>query len=420
MTRNLNVMTQSHSRRNTCRLCYSNRVELAVPIKPSPVADAYVARNNLTVSQDLFPLDLYLCRDCGHVQLLDVVDPELLFGNYIYSTSVSLGLIEHFRLYVDEVTARFPAAPGSLSVDIGSNDGTALRFFKDKGLRVLGIDPAAEITKRATASGVETLPAFFTSELASQIRKDHGPASYVTANNVFAHSDSLADMADGIRKMLTDEGVFVFEVSYLADIVDKLLFDTVYHEHLCYHSIKPFHSFFRRHGLELFDIQRLPTKGGSIRGYVQRQAGPHKVAPIIDRLLALEAGLGLDQPETYRKYTARIERIKENLLGLLRKLKAEGNSIAGFGASATVTTLIYNFELSPFLSFLVDDNVSRHGLFSPGCHIPVLSPQAVFDRKTDYVVVLAWQYAEPILKKHGAFLEKGGHFILPMPDVKVI
>lgn len=407
-------------RRTTCRLCESPQVELAVPIKSSPIADVYLSADRAGEQQPLYPLDLYLCRHCGHVQLLDVVNPTLLFGDYIYHTSASASLVDHFRRYADEVYDRYFRASPGLAIDIGSNDGTLLRFFQVKGMRVLGIDPAAGIAEEATRSGVETLPAFFTADLARRLRSERGTAVCLTANNVFAHSDSLPDMADGIRECLAPEGIFIFEVSYLVDIIEKLLFDTVYHEHLCYHSIKPLCAFFARHGLELFDVTRLPTKGGSIRGFVQRADGHRPRARIIDELLLLEQKMGLDQPTIFEKCTAKLAAVKAQLHGLLEQYRASGKSIAGFGASATVTTLLYNFELGPFLPYLLDDNVARHGLISPGLHLPVCSPQMLYERAPDYVLILAWQYADPILKKHTRYLEQGGHFILPLPQVKVV
>jgi len=293
-------------------------------------------------------------------------------------------------------------------------------LLQDKGLTVLGIDPAAGIAERATRAGVETLPAFFTSDLAQRIRKQRGPATLVTANNVFAHSDSLPDMADGVCELLSPDGVFVFEVSYLVDIVEKLLFDTVFHEHLCYHSIKPLSAFFLRHGLELVDVTRLPSKGGSIRGFVQRSGASRPRAQVVDDLLALEAGMGLDQPAVFEEFTVKLAAIEAELHRLLEPLRASGKAIAGYGASATVTTLIHNFEIGRLLNYLVDDNPARHGLFSPGLHLPVLASQALYERKPDFVVVLAWQYAEPIIKKNQRYLAQGGHFILPLPRVQVV
>jgi len=387
-------------------------------MKPSPIADAYVAPGDAK-GQPSFPLDLYLCRACGHVQLLDVVDPSTLFGDYIYRTSKSPSLVEHFRGYASNLVDRIPPPPSGLAIDIGSNDGTFLGFLKAKGLRVLGIDPATHIAAEATEAGIETRASFFTSSLAREIRSDRGPACYVTANNVFAHSDSLPDMADGIRELLEPEGVFVFEVSYLVDIIEKLLFDTIYHEHLSYHSIAPLNSFFARHGLELFDITRLPSKGGSLQGWVQRRGGRRPRAPIVGELLALEEKMGLAKPAIFREFSDKIAKAKSGLHEVLGRIDAS-QTVTGYGASATVTTLIHNLEIGPFLSYLVDDDPRRHGLLSPGLHIPVWESRALYERKPEFAVILAWQYADPIVKKNRAYLEQGGHFILPLPTAQVL
>ena len=407
-------------RRDTCRLCGECDFELVLQLTPTPPVDAYVSAEQLDKLQETYPLDLFLCHACGHVQLLDVVSPEVLFGNYIYETSSSPGLVEHFRQYADEVLGRFKLLEGALVVDIGSNDGTLLRFFKERGMRVLGIDPACEIARRATESGIETLPYFFTTELARKIQSDYGSAAIVTANNVFAHVDDLADMAEGIRHLLAPGGVFVFEVSYLLDMIQGMVFDFIYHEHLCYHSVKPLESFLRRHGIELIDVQRIPVKGGSLRGIAQLIGGPRTQSPSMAKLIALEKRLGLDRPEIFKSFAANIESVKNQVVSLLADLQAQGKTFAGYGASATVTVLIYHFNLGSLLSFLVDDNPSRQGLFSPGYHIPVLSPQVIYERKPDYVLVLAWRFSKMIIEKHQSYLDQGGHFIVPLPQIEVM
>ncbi len=413
-------MNASVFRRNTCRLCGRYDLELVLQLAPTPIGDAYVSVEHLSKVQETYPLDLFLCHDCGHLQLLDVVDPEVLFGDYVYLTSSSLGLIEHFRRYADEVLASVMPPEGALVVDIGSNDGSLLKFFQDQGMHVLGIDPARDIARKATESGIETLSTFFTAELARKIKNERGPTAIVTANNVFAHIDNLGDVADGIRELLATDGIFVFEVSYLVDIIQKMLFDTVYHEHLCYHTVKPLDSFFCRHGMQLIDVQRIPTKGGSLRGTAQLAGGPWTVSPSVARLMAIETNLGLDRAETFRAFAVRIDSVKNQLLSLLRDFKVQGKTIAGYGASVTVTTLIYHFDLGDMLSFIVDDNPQKQNLFTPGHHIPVLSSQAIYERMADYVVILAWNYAQPIMKKHQAFLDQGGHFIVPLPRVEVM
>jgi SAM-dependent methyltransferase len=406
-------------RRDTCRLCGGGELELVLPLRPSALADAYVPRERIEEPQPAFPLEVFHCRNCGHVQLLDVVDADVLFRHYLYTTSGSLGLVEHFRKYAAEAVEQLQVPPGSLVVDIGSNEGVLLKFFREHGMRVLGVDAAKNVAALATAAGVETLPEFFTAELARQIKGGRGSASVVTANNVFAHADGLADMADGIRELLTRDGVFLFEVIYLVDLIQKMTFDTIYHEHLCYHSVKPLRTFFRRHGMELFDVKRIPTKGGSIRGFAQPTGGPRKITPAVGDLIGVEEQMGLDRPEAFRQYGARLDELKRKLKDLLQSLKRQGKTIAGYGASATVTTLVHHFELAGWIDFIVDDNPDRQNLFSPGDHIPVLSPAALSERKPDYVLILAWQYSDPIIRKNQAYLDHGGHFIRPLPEVEV-
>ena len=413
-------MKPSITRRTTCRLCGSSNLELVLPLAPSAIADDYVSADRLNEKQEAYPLDLFLCNDCKHTQILDAVDPEILFRNYTYVTSVSLGLVDHFRKLSEKLMSRLKLGPEALVVEIGSNDGTLLRFFKEKGIKVLGIDPAVEIARKTTESGIETIPDFFTSKIAARILESHGHASLFIANNVFAHADNLGDIADGIRMLLTSDGVFSFEVSYMVDIVDRMIWDTIFHEHLCFHAVRPFVNFFHLHGMELFDIERIPTKGGSIRGFAQLKGGPRRIEPIVGELLALEEKIHFGDPATFRAYGDRINATKKALLDLLAKLRAEGKTVAGYGASATVTTLLHHFDLGDKLDFIVDDNPVKQGTYSPGHHIPVLPPRALAERKPDYVVILAWTYAEPIIKKNQAYLSGGGHFIIPNPEVKVI
>ncbi|MEG4799124.1 class I SAM-dependent methyltransferase [Microcoleus sp. ARI1-B5] len=413
-------MSKSSFRRSTCRLCGATDVELAVPVAATPPGDRYVSSEYLDEHQETYPLDLYLCRSCGLLQLLDVVDPEVLYGKYIYTTSISLGLVEHFRKYADTVVERVKPAAGAIAIDIGSNDGTLLRHFQERGMRVLGVEPARHIAQKATESGVETLPTFFSAELAQEIKNDRGAASVITANNVFANIDDLTDMMEGIRHLLAPDGVFVFETGYGFDLIDQNLFDTIYHEHLSYFSVKPLATFFRSHNMELIDIERITSKGGSLRGTVQLAGGARQVSPSVTNMIDSETSQGCDRPEIYKAYAAKIDTLKQQLLALLRDMKAQGKTVAGYGASVGVTTLLYHFELNDLLSFLVDDNPVRHNLFTPGHHIPVLPSQALYDRKPDCVVILAWRYAEPIMKKHQAYLNQGGHFILPLPEISVI
>ncbi len=407
-------------RRSDCRLCGSTDRELVLPLVPTPVGEGYATADRLSDVQPCYPMDLFMCRACGHAEFPDVINPEILYRNYLYQTSVSLGLVEHFRGYADEVVRLVKPAAGSLVIDIGSNDGSLLKFFKGHALRVLGVDPAQEIARGATEAGVETLPDFFTLDLARKIRRERGPATLITANNVFANIDGLVDVAAGIRELLAPDGVFVFETSYLLDVLQKTLLETFFHEHLCYYSVRPLGAFFRRHGMELFDVKRVPTKGGSIRGFVQLRSGPRKASPSVAEQMGLEQEFGLDRPAPYRAFAAKIADIRNDLATRSEAIKAKDQIIAGYGASVGVTTLIYQFDLGMRLEFLVDDNPVRHNRFSPGHHIPVLPSQAIYDRKADYILVLAWAYFGPIRKRHQRYLSEGGRFIIPLPKVTVI
>lgn len=407
-----------HYRRDNCRLCHQKLLDLVLELVPTPPADAYIPAQRIKEAQECYPLDLYLCRDCGHVQLLEVVQPEELFRDYLYLTSSSSGMVEHFRQYAEAILKKWKPPKDSLVVDIGSNDGTLLKFFKDGGMRVLGIDAASAIAQKATESGIKTLSEFFTSQLGRKIRQEVGPAAIVTCNNAFAHADDLADMAEGIREVLAPDGIFVFEVSYLADMIQNMVFDFIYHEHLCYHSVKPLQTFLRAHGMELIDVQTIPTKGGSLRCTAQLTGGKQTPDGSVSNRIAFEEKIGLHQPPIFKEYNAKIDKIRKELTVRIQELKKNGKSFAGYGASATSTTLIYHFHLDPVLSFIADDNEQRQGLFSPGFHIPVLSPQALYEKKPDYVILLAWRYLSPILKKHQPYLNQGGHFIVPLPEIK--
>jgi hypothetical protein len=408
------------TRRDNCRLCGGRELSLALPLTPAPIIDDYVDADRLNEVQSTYPMDVYLCQGCGHAQLLDVVDPQVLYGKYIYETTSSPGLVNHFQQYAEAVMDRLKPASGSLVVDIGSNDGSLLRFFKDRGMRVLGVDPAVEIARRATESGIETLGTYFTPELASRIRKAWSPAKIITANNLFANVDDLDQLTNGFRQLLDWDGVLVIETFYMVDLMRNMVFDFLYHEHLNCYTVKPLASFFARHGLELIDVQRIPTKGGSMRLTVQLAGGPRPVSPSVAGFIQEEERIGVHSLDSFRQFSSRIDRAKNEVGALLRNITESGKSVAGFGASATTTCMIYHFGIGEALSFLVDDNPAKQNRFSPGLHIPVYKPEELYQRKPDYVVVFAWRFAEAILENHRAYLDQGGHFIVPLPELRVV
>jgi SAM-dependent methyltransferase len=407
-------------RRKTCRLCGGGKLTLVLELAPTPPANAFVSRDELDKPQPSFPLDVFFCEDCFHVQLLDVVDPSVLFENYVYVSGTSPSFVAHFENYAKGILDQFKPAPGSLVVDIGSNDGTLLRFFQKAGMKVLGVDPARKIAEEATRNGIPTLAAFFSPKLAAEIRAQYGAASVITGNNVFAHIDNLEAIVEGIRTLLAPGGVFIFEVSYLVDVFEKTLFDTIYHEHLDYHSVKPLVPFFKRLGMELIEAVRVGSHGGSLHGVAQLKGGPHPVGKSVAEAIAAEEKLGLDRGETFRQFGQNINSLKTDLGKLLRELKAKGKKIAGFGAPAKATTLMYHFGIGPdLIDFIVDDSPLKQNLFTPGYHVPVVPSSVMYERKPDYVLILAWNFAGPILKSHRAYTDAGGHFIVPIPQLEI-
>ena len=416
----MNSSSQPCHRRKTCRLCGGAHLTLVLELAPTPPANAFVPKEELNKTQQCFPLDVFFCEDCAHVQLLDIVDPSVLFENYVYVSGTSPSFVAHFESYAKSVLDQFKPAKGSLVLDIGSNDGTLLRFFQKAGMKVLGIDPAKNIAEQATKNGIETMATFFSPQIAKDIRSKYGPASVITGNNVFAHIDNLEAVVEGIRTLLAPDGVFVFEVSYLVDVFEKTLFDTIYHEHLDYHSVKPLVPFFKRLGMELIEAQRVSSHGGSLRGIAQLKGGPNKVGASVSQAIALEEQLGLDKAQTFRQFGDNINSLKMALGKLLRELKSSGKKIVGFGAPAKATTLMYHFGIGPdLIDFIAEDSPLKQHLFSPGSHIPVLPREALYEQKPDYVLMLAWNFAEPIMKSLKPYKDAGGHFIVPIPKLEI-
>ncbi len=413
--------TGRHRRRETCRLCGGRDLVEVLTLTPTPPANAFVAPARRDEAQPCYPLNAHFCETCAHLQLLDVVDPEELFRDYVYVSGTSPVFVKHFDTYAADMVARFGLRAGARVLDIGSNDGTLLKCFRTRGLEVLGVDPARDIARRAAADGLETWPEFFTPETGRRVRDLHGPQNLVTANNIFAHADDLAGIVDGLRAALAPDGVFVFEVSYLLDVVQKTLFDTIYHEHLAYHSVKPLRRFFAEREMTLFDVQRVDSHGGSIRGFVRHADGPQAIRSAVGDLEAAEAAAGLHDAATFRAFSRRIDGLKRDLTRLLADFKAEGKRVAAFGAPAKATTLLYHFDLGPeTIDFVVDDSPLKQGLLTPGKHIPVVPSGTLYETRPDVVVILAWNFAPAIIDKHRAFLDHGGRFVVPLPELEVI
>jgi len=389
-------------------------------LAPTPPANDLVTPDRLNEKQDSFPLEVYQCSDCGHAQLLDIVDPERLFRHYLYVSGTSPVFVRHLRDYARWSIEKYKVSAGSLIVEIASNDGTLLKYFQEKGMSILGIDPAENLAKAATKAGIETLPEFFSVELAKKIKHERGAAKVVAANNVFAHADDLAGFADGVRELLADDGVFILEVSYLVDVFEKTLFDTIYHEHVSYHTVGPLRGFFPRHGLELIDVLRVDSQGGSIRCVAQLAGGPWPQCDSVEELIDLEKRLGLNDTSAMKSYARQVDGLKKDLRELLGELESQGKTVAGFGAPAKATTLMHYFGLgADDLDFIVDENPLKQGLFTPGTLVPIVAPDALSLKKPDYTLVLAWNFADNIVERYKGYSDAGGKFIVPIPKVVV-
>lgn len=409
--------------RPDCRLCRSPLSDdPLLNLSPTPPANELLEDSELSAGQDMFPLFLSGCPDCGHVQLPVVVDPSRLFRDYLYVSGTSPSFVDHFRRYAESLIPSLKA--GDLVVDVGSNDGTLLRFFKDAGMRVLGVDPARDIAARAGSSGIETVPDFLTPDVVEWILRDLGPASLVTANNVFAHADDLGSLADCVRRLIP-EGNFVFEVQYLVDMCEKGLFDMVYHEHLSYHHVGPLVPFLDSAGLCLYDVERVPTHGGSIRCFAGPGSSP---SSRVEELRVLERSVNLpvpglpehEGPHAVEEMGSRIEGLRRRLQDRLAEISSVGGRVAGYGAPAKAATLVHNFGLQDSLEYVVDDNPLKHGRHLPGTRVPVVPKERLDSDPPDYLLVLAWNFADPIVEKCAAFREGGGRLIVPLPEFKEI
>ncbi len=416
-------MNELYFKRDNCRLCGSTEVELVIPLQPMPIATPNFqvpeGTDETAVFKDAVPLELYLCSDCGHLQILHVGNREIQYSNYVYTTSISLGLREHFARFAKQVDQRLDFPEGSMVMEFGSNDGTLLRFFMERGKRVLGIDPAKAIGAAATSAGIPTVTAFFSEAVATDIRAEYGPAKILIANNVIANIDDLDDIARGVRALLDKDGVFVSETQYGVDVINHTLLDTVYHEHLSYFNVKPLQTFFARHGLELVDVERIDTKGGSIRFYVQLQGGPLAEAAGVSELIELEKAEGFYAPTIYEKFTKDVGAVAEDLQRIVAGQKALGKSVAGYGVSVGTTAMLPQFSIAGDIDFFVDDDPTKAPMLSgPGYDIPVLSPDEIYTRMPGAIIIFAWRYAPNIIPKHARYTEAGGKFVVPLPQVR--
>lgn len=405
----------------SCRLCKSKNLKKVIDLGDSPPPNTLLTKDQLVKKEPFSPLMVNFCLDCGQVQLSHVVSPELMFRSYPYVSSTSMVMVKHFEEYAKSVYKNLELKKGALVVEIGSNDGILLKFFKKLGAKVLGIDPARNIAKLATKEGILTLPEFFTAGIAKKVAKKYGKAKLIIGNNVFAHINNLDEVMAGVTELLEANGAFIVEFPYTVDVVENNVFDSIYHEHLSYLAVIPLEKFFKRFGMKIFDVVKSPVQGGSVRIFVKKQDGEYPIKKSVTQFTALEKRKKINQAQTFLKFAKKIESTKKSLNNILRKLKGENKTIVGYGAPGRSTTLLNYFDIdTKILDYIVDDNPHKQGLYTPGTHIPIFPTSKLQSSRPDYLLILSWNYAIPIMANLSDFKKRGGHFIVPIPTPRVI
>lgn len=406
----------------SCRMCGARRQYQFLDLGFTPPADQFRRKDQLLVEPDVYyPLHVVSCEECGLAQLSHVVSPEVLYRNdYPYESSTTKTGQAHWGEFAESVVKRLRLGADDLVIDVGSNVGVLLSAFRKNGVQIQGVDPAANIVMLANANGVETICDFFNEETASTIVGTKGRASVVTATNVFAHVDDLDAFMQAISAVLNEKGAFIFEAPYLVNLLRHNEYDTIYHEHLSYLSVKPLIPFFRKHGMDVFDVEERDIHGGSFRVYIGR-AGQHEIAGTVASMIQAEEEAGIYTRDVLDQFAARVRQNKTDLLWLLHSLKNQGKRIAAVSAPAKGMTLLNYCRIDgDLLDFVTEKSSLKIGRYTPGAHIPVVPDSELLKQRPDYALLLAWNFAPEIMKNLHEFRKAGGRFIIPIPSPTIV
>ena len=407
--------------RKQCRLCSYDQFNLVLDLGKQPPSNAFLSKNQLKKPEKRFPLRLYVCKKCRHLQIRDVVDKKYLFSHYLYLTSANKPIIDHFQKDADSVYRKFlKSKKDPFVVEIGSNDGTLLTKFSKYGINVMGIEPAKNLARISRKAKIKTKNTFFSFSLAKKISNKQ-KADLVIANNVLGHIDDLNNFIKGISILLNDDGVFVFEVPYGLEMIKNLEFDTIYHEHVSYFLIQPLSKWLNKNELEIFNIERQKVHGGTIRVFVSKK-NIFKIRKSVKNLKKQEKDYGLNKLQTFMQFSKRIVNLKLSLKKKIEKFKQENNLIFGYGAPAKGNVLLNYCNIdNKLLDFIIDTTILKQGKFTPGTKIPIISPNKKPKRHSKMIaLMLAWNYKSSIIKNEKNFLKNGGRFLIPIPKAELI
>jgi SAM-dependent methyltransferase len=403
-----------------CRSCGSSQGSLVLDLGVQPLANNLLRPEDLSRPEPRFPLRLALCHGCWMLQITDLVPPVQLFSEYLYFSSFSDQALRHARSAAERYGCEFSLDQKSLVIEVASNDGYLLQYFQAAGVPCLGIEPATNIAQVARGKGIETLTEFFGSKLAGKLAGAGRQADLILGNNVFAHAPDTNDFVAGLRALLKPAGRIVLEFPYAEDFIERTEFDTIYHEHVFYFSLTALQPLFRRHGLAIFHVERMPIHGGSLRLFACHE-GAHAAQPSVEALAQEEQRKGFASPAYYEGFGQRSRELKRSLLELVGDLKKNGKSVAAYGASAKGSTLLNFVGMGKdTLAFVADRSTYKQGRLTPGTHIPIVAPERLLEQHPDYTLLLTWNFADEILQQQKVYRERGGKFIIPIPRVRVV
>ena len=409
-------------KKDSCRFCSSSLNRIFIDLGKTPLANSFLDESELKKDELIIPLIAYVCEKCFLVQLKESSSPNEIFSNYAYFSSYSTTWLKHAESYVEMMLENYQFTKDSLVIELASNDGYLLQYFKEKKIPVLGIEPAENVAKSAIKKGIDTRIDFFTKELALNLKNNQKQADLIIANNVLAHVPELNDFVHGIKILLKDDGLATLEFPHLLNLIEKNQFDTIYHEHFSYFSFLTVIDIFKHHELEIFHVQELSTHGGSLRLFVKHKSNDNfSITPEIKNILDKESKAGLDKIGTYTNFTISAEKIKEDLLNFLHDCKKNNKQVIGYGAPAKGNTLLNFCNIDKTLiSYTVDKNIHKQGKYLPGTQIPIKSLEEIKKTKPDFILILPWNLQNEIINEINYIQDWGGKFVIPIPEVKIL